>query len=94
MWRLVKDGHVAEARVRPIEGIGVELRFLRNGEMRWSQVFKTWEGLEAAADEKRRELEARLGVGGDAVIVKSPTGTESILRERPMLSSDVEAALV
>jgi len=25
-WRLVKDGHVVEARVRPIDGIGVELR--------------------------------------------------------------------
>ena len=27
-WRLVKDGHVVEARVRPIDGIGVELREL------------------------------------------------------------------
>jgi hypothetical protein len=34
LWRLVKDGHVAEARVRPIEGIGVELRYDWNGELR------------------------------------------------------------
>lgn len=27
LWRLVKDGHIAEAGVRPIDGIGVELRY-------------------------------------------------------------------
>ena len=59
LWRLVKDGHVAEARVRPIEGVGVELRYEWNGELRVSQMFKTWEELEAAATEKRKELEAR-----------------------------------
>jgi hypothetical protein len=37
LWRLVKDGHVAEARVRPIEGIGVELRYEWNGELRVSR---------------------------------------------------------
>jgi hypothetical protein len=55
----VKDCHVAEAKVRPIEGIGVELRYEWNGDLRVSQVFKTWEELEAAAADKHRELEAR-----------------------------------
>ena len=59
LWRLVKAGHVAEARVRPIEGIGVELRYEWNGDLRVSQMFKTWEELQAAATEKRRELDAR-----------------------------------
>ena len=59
LWRLVKAGHVAEARVRPIDSVGVELRYEWNGELRVSQVFKTWEELEAAAAEKRRGLEAR-----------------------------------
>jgi hypothetical protein len=59
LWRLVKEGHVAEARVRPIDGIGVELRYEWNGELRVSQMFKSWEELEAAAAEKRRDLEAR-----------------------------------
>ena len=59
LWRLVKDGHVAEARVRPIEGVGVELRYEWNGELRVSQVFKAWDALEAAATEKRRELKER-----------------------------------
>jgi hypothetical protein len=59
LWRLVKDGHTAEAKVRPIEGIGVELRNGWNGDLRVSQVFKAWEALEAAANEKRQELEAR-----------------------------------
>ena len=30
-----------------------------NGELRMSQMFKAWDALEAAATEKRRELEAR-----------------------------------
>jgi hypothetical protein len=45
--------------VRPIDGVGVELRYEWNGELRVSQMFKMWEDLEAAADAKRRELEAR-----------------------------------
>jgi len=39
LWRLVKVGHVAEARVRPIDGIGVERRYEWNGELRVSQMF-------------------------------------------------------
>ena len=58
LWRLVKAGHVAEARVRPIDGIGVELRCEWNGELRVSKIFRSWEELEAAAIDKRRELEA------------------------------------
>jgi len=37
----VKDGHVAEARLRPIEGVGVELRYEWNGDLRVSRVFKS-----------------------------------------------------
>jgi hypothetical protein len=59
LWRLIKDGQVAEARVRPIEGIGVELRFEWNGDLRVSQMFKSLEALEAAATEKRQKLEPR-----------------------------------
>jgi hypothetical protein len=55
----VKDCHVAEAKVRPIEGIGVELRYEWNGELRVSQMFRSWEELESAAEDKRRELEVR-----------------------------------
>ena len=39
LWRLVKAGHVAEARVRPIDGVGLELRYEWNGELRVSQMF-------------------------------------------------------
>jgi hypothetical protein len=59
LWRLTKGGHTAEARVRAIDGIGLELRYEWNGELRASQVFKAWDELEAAAEEKRRELEAK-----------------------------------
>ncbi len=45
--------------MRAIDGIGSELRYEWNGELRASRVFKTWEELEAAAEEKRRELEAK-----------------------------------
>ena len=59
LWRLVKGGDVAEARVRPIESVSVELRYEWNGELRVSQIFREWKALEAAATEKRQELEAR-----------------------------------
>jgi len=59
LWRLVKDGHVAEAKVRPIQGGGVELRYEWNGELRVSQIFEAWKELEAAANQRRGELEAR-----------------------------------
>jgi hypothetical protein len=55
----VKAGHVAEARVRAIDGIGLELRYEWNGDLRVSQVFKSWDALEQAANAKRREPEAR-----------------------------------
>ena len=54
LWRLVKAGHVAEARVRPIDSVGVELRYEWNGELRVSQVFKTWEELEASGGKAER----------------------------------------
>ena len=59
LWRLVKDGHTAEAKVRPTDGIGVELRFEWDGEVAISQMFRVWAELETAAIVKRRELEAR-----------------------------------
>ena len=40
-------------------GIGVELRYEWNGDLRVSQMFRAWEALEAAATEKRQDLEAR-----------------------------------
>lgn len=56
LWSLTKSGHRAEARVRTIAGVGVELRYEWNGELRESRVFKRREELELAAGEKRREL--------------------------------------
>ena len=41
----MKGGHVAEARVRPIDGIGVELRYEWNGELRVSPIFRSWDAL-------------------------------------------------
>jgi hypothetical protein len=59
LWRLVKGSHTAEARVRPIEGIGLELRYEWNDELRVSQMFRSWDELKAAPADKRRELDAR-----------------------------------
>lgn len=47
--------------MRPIDGVGVELRYQWDGELRVSQMFKAWAELEATATEKRQELEARAG---------------------------------
>jgi hypothetical protein len=45
--------------VRTIDGIGLELRYEWDGDLRASQIFKSWDVLEQAADEKRRELDGR-----------------------------------
>ena len=45
----------AAAYVRPIDGVCVEFGYMWND----GQMFKSWEQLEAAANEKRQELEAR-----------------------------------
>jgi hypothetical protein len=62
LWTLTTDRHTAEARVRALDGIGLELRFEWNGDLRSSQVFKTWDALEQTAREKRDELRGRGGV--------------------------------
>jgi hypothetical protein len=40
----------AEARGRPIEGIGIELRYEWNAGLRVSQMFKAWEALQGRSD--------------------------------------------
>jgi hypothetical protein len=59
LWRLTKSGHTAEGRVRAIGGIGLELRYEWDGDLRVSQMFKMWDDLEAVAGEKRRELQSK-----------------------------------
>lgn len=59
LWTLQKDGHSAEARVRSIPGIGLELRFTIDGELHYSHRFTVWAELEQAAKEKRGHFEAR-----------------------------------
>jgi hypothetical protein len=58
LWTLQKDGHSAEARVRAIPGIGLELRFSIDGEL-YSHRFTAWEPLEQAAQEKKADFETR-----------------------------------
>ncbi len=59
LWTLRKDAHEAFAHVRSIDGIGLALRFMIDGELRHSQVFRDWRLLEQAACEKRAEFELR-----------------------------------
>lgn len=59
LWTLIKDGHDARADVRGIEGIGFELRYVWDGDLRVSEVFRDWAALTQAAADKRRELDAR-----------------------------------
>ena len=59
LWTLTKNGHTATAHVRAIDGVGLELRFVIDGELRHSQIFREWQSLEQAAPEKRAEFEQR-----------------------------------
>lgn len=60
LWKLQKGTRTAEARVRQ-HPHGQELRFLVNGELLWSEVFKPGRGvaLGEVAEVKRAEFEAR-----------------------------------
>ena len=59
LWVLRKEHHTAEAGVRSVPGVGLELRFTINGELRYSHRFTVWSELEWLAQEKRADFEAR-----------------------------------
>ena len=60
MWRLRKDSRIAEARVRELS-FGCELRFIADGILRSTEVFRGERGeLSDRATAKRRDFE-RLG---------------------------------
>jgi hypothetical protein len=56
LWSLVKNGHGARAIVRPVPGVGLELRYLWDQDVRQTQVYREAAELEAAAATKRDEL--------------------------------------
>lgn len=58
LWSLSRHGDHVEARVRTIPDVGVELRFLWNGDLHESRLFKRADdpALRERAEEKRLEL--------------------------------------
>jgi len=67
LWTLTKNGHTATAHVKAIDGVGLELRFMIDGELRHSQIFRDWPSLEQAAEEKRGDFEGE-GLGGGRAV--------------------------
>jgi hypothetical protein len=59
LWRMKKSHHVAEAIIRRVPGIGLELRYALDGELRSSQVHRDTATLAADAHVRRREMEAK-----------------------------------
>ena len=59
LWRLTKGGRVAEAAIRRVPSIGLELRDALDGELRSSQVHRDPAALAADAEQKRGGMEAR-----------------------------------
>ena len=59
LWALRKGGNEATATMRSIHGIGLELRFAWNGDLRWSQVYRDPADLREHAEAKRTELVQR-----------------------------------
>jgi hypothetical protein len=59
LWRMTKGGQVAEAVIRRVPGIGLELRYALDGELRSSQVHRDAAALAADAHGKRSEMEAK-----------------------------------
>jgi hypothetical protein len=58
LW-CMKGRHVAEAVVRRVPGMGLELRYALDGELRTSRVHRDPATLAADAEGKRSEMEAR-----------------------------------
>ena len=86
LWISRKEHHTAEARVRSIPGIGLELRFSVDGELYYSHRFTAWDALEAAAGEKRSDFEAR-GWSEDAQIAEY--GRREKITDGVILASNV-----
>ena len=59
LWCLVKQQQRAEAVVRLIDGLGTDLRYLHNGELRESRVYRDDAQLQATAAAKRNDLLAK-----------------------------------
>lgn len=59
LWSLSKGSQPAEATLRRIEGVGLELRFIWNGELAHSQIYKNVQDLLRVSSSKREELEGR-----------------------------------
>jgi hypothetical protein len=59
LWSLTKGTQSAGAVLRRIEGVGLELRFIWNGELAHSQVYRDVQDLLSASNSKRAELEGR-----------------------------------
>jgi hypothetical protein len=62
LWRPRKGDHTAEARVRAIHGVSLELRYLWDGDLRASQVFKAWGSVLVRLSQSRADC-ARAGNG-------------------------------
>lgn len=56
LWRMTKDRHVAEAVVRRVPGIGLELRYALDGELRVSRVHRDTATLAATGRNARTAL--------------------------------------
>jgi hypothetical protein len=56
VWTLTKSGHGARALAREIPGVGIELRYLWDDELRQSRVYRSEEELAKAANAKHAEL--------------------------------------
>ena len=56
LWTPTKNGHGARAVAREIPGVGIELRYIWDDELRQSHRYRNKEELATAASAKRDEL--------------------------------------
>jgi hypothetical protein len=56
VWALVKNAATARAMAREVAGVGIELRYYWNDELRQSKVYRNSVELAEAASTKREEL--------------------------------------
>ena len=56
IWNLAKDGHTTRAVARHVPGVGIELRYLQDDELRATHVFRNSVELAEAASKEREAL--------------------------------------
>lgn len=92
LWTLHRDGHTAAAGIRLVSDLGIELVYRYDSSIVHTRLFREdADQLQAVAEEKRQELEARGWT--DMVVARAPDDRAARLPVTPESAGDGLASL-